>query len=507
MPLFDIPLPAPVRRSITSRKYALDGPSTKRKRNRVSSESSSSDDDLNLSANNDDLLVQSTNPLSLTPDEIAQYRLAGLSLNKQLPQAKGLVDWPHRGFAAEVELHNTQDEGKSGAGEHSGGATRSVESDSQEKNGDEFHASQSIRTPHGHRLRLQHLNVLTAVVHKCLLEGDIPRATRAYSLLIRSEPAGKALDLKTTGYWGIGAELLVRSSQQGKSNKFHHIYDSNSDSDLDDDTERVHNTNTEKDIGAEGKTWGSKQGFELAKSYYETLIIQYPYKKQNHAFVSSLDFWSAMAACEIYGIQAEYRKGFEKLPERYDSESATSSDNDSDREDIFADAHEYIGGSVTGSPTASNSKQRARKYHKMDKIWVQKSNIRVSALSASEALSARMDEIMSRPPFDRDRSMLRLRGMLGLYIGDLNVPVKPVEPPEGDDDRERRFLFLQRKSEYERGVIRKLELWESTRKVFDKCRAEGGPDIDLDNLLQSEIVEEENLDQIEQHSPDEYTED
>jgi hypothetical protein len=104
----------------------------------------------------------STNPLSLTPAEIAQYRLAGLELNEDLPGfgPNGVKDFPHRALP-----------------ERDADINVSVKEKDPTSKGAE-------RGPH---LRIQHLSVLTTILHRCLLEGDIPRATRAWSLLLRME--------------------------------------------------------------------------------------------------------------------------------------------------------------------------------------------------------------------------------------------------------------------------------------------------------------------------------
>jgi hypothetical protein len=497
MPLFDLPLSAAVRRSGTSRKYSSDGSSRKRKRKHASSESSSSHDDLH----NDDLVVQSTNPLSLTPDEIIQYRLAGLSLNKPLPREKGHFDFPHRGLPADAETQKDFKHDDSGRREKGSVASESGVDDVHSEN--EVQDEGSTRQPRGYRLRLQHLSVLTAIVHKCLLEGDIKRATRAYSLLIRSEFAGKALDIKSTGYWGIGAELLIRSQEQGKFNKFHRVSDSGSESESEDlGTE---GTNEDRDIPVlRNKTWGSTQGLGLAKSYYETLIVQYPFKKQYHGYVSSLDFWPAMAACEICGIQSVHQTELMNNSHRYNHGSPALSDDDSDPDDHFEDAQENFEGSTSGSPTP-NIRRRARKHNRLNEIWTERDNIRITALSAAESLGQRMDNTMSRIPFDKNVSMLRLRGMLALYIGDLHVSQRPDELDEEDDDRDERFLFLQRKAEHEQGLARKEAIWGGAKKYFEKCRAEGGPYVDLD-LLRQLAGREESVDQDDERSPRESTE-
>merc|ERR1712093_213285 len=72
------------------------------------------------------------------------------------------------------------------------------------------------------------------------------------------------------------------------------------DDEASDDAEPVQEE--EEDSGVE-RRWGSREGLELAKSYYERLILEYPYNRQFQRSVSALDFWPAMVGCEIYGVQ------------------------------------------------------------------------------------------------------------------------------------------------------------------------------------------------------------
>ncbi|KAH9221398.1 hypothetical protein DL95DRAFT_382293, partial [Leptodontidium sp. 2 PMI_412] len=94
MPLFALPLaPSSTTQnadSKTSRVKFSDLPVRKRKRPRATEESS---DDENSSLDGESAAPAATNPLSLTPLEIAQYQLAGLELDEELPEVKG---FPHR---------------------------------------------------------------------------------------------------------------------------------------------------------------------------------------------------------------------------------------------------------------------------------------------------------------------------------------------------------------------------------------------------------------------------
>ena len=55
--------------------------------------------------------------------------------------------------------------------------------------------------------RLRHLSALTTVLHRCLGEGDIARAKRAFGMLTRAQD----VDIRRGGLWAVGAEISVCS--------------------------------------------------------------------------------------------------------------------------------------------------------------------------------------------------------------------------------------------------------------------------------------------------------
>ncbi|KYG45666.1 hypothetical protein M433DRAFT_42802, partial [Acidomyces richmondensis BFW] len=113
-------------------------------------------------------------------------------------------------------------------------------------------------------LKRQHVENLTTILHTCMLKGDWQRATRAWGLLLRTEVAGRGMDVRRHGRWGIGAELLMRNSIN------------------------------------------VQDGFKLAREYYERLILQYPHTPHSQE-TSSLVFYPALFNIWIYEVQNRYR--------------------------------------------------------------------------------------------------------------------------------------------------------------------------------------------------------
>jgi hypothetical protein len=404
----------------------------------------------------------STNPLSLTPAEVLQYRLAGLELDEEIPNVKG---WPHRGLPAERMKDAVGSSVVAGDGDNADNSVVKVHEDEEAK-----------RAEQGPRLRLQHLSVLTAILQRCLLEGDISRASRAWALLIRAQVGGQGIDLRSSGYWSIGAELLVRNGEKPPTK---HRRSSDADSEHEDPQPEHH----EAELTEKGeKDWGSKDGREKAKDYYERLILQHPYKRQFHESVSALDFWPAMVGCEIYGIQQEQKESLRKVADEYkDGDEADGDENDSETEPVEEEEDVYA---------AEDRRKTRRRRKRAERRWQQQGEIRKTALEAYEKIAARLDELMTTPPYSDSHALLRLRGMLALCIGDLSFPGLPVDYEAEDEDEEsfegkrrlgiggkdteRRFLLRQRLADYERGKKKQREEHLRARKIFERIEKETG---------------------------------
>lgn len=504
MPLFALPL-APSSttqhaQSKTSRVQFSSLPVRKRKRSHESTQSSDEENpDLENEQNGG--AAASTNPLSLTPAEIAQYRLAGLELDEEVPDVKG---FPHRALPRTLGSRDTKGKGKARArrgveDEIDGG---DVKEDLDEK-------EEAVKRPsRGSWLRNQHLSVLTTILHRCLQEGDIQRASRAWAMLLRVQISGKGIDIRSSGYWQVGAGLLMRCLDKKRKYSY--------DEEEEEEEEDVNNDGLEDiaDEDHEGeRRWGSKEGLEKAKNYYERLILEFPYNRQFQHSVSALDFWPAMVGCEIYGIQMEQKEELRRVEqqEEKDDEQDGSADDISDSEDGEEDAEEDIF-------TMYQRRKERRRKKRAGRRWLEREEVRQTALTASEKITARLDELMATPPYSDSHNMLRLRGMLALYIGDLSVPAMPLEDDDQDEveheevilrrkrlgtldkNTERRFLFRQRVTEHERGRKRQSEERKRAAKMFDKILRDGGEN---DDIRDFSLGQDEQVDVISRDSESE----
>lgn len=486
MPLFALPIASSSTtqhaESKSSREKFSNLPVRKRKRRRKTEESS---DDENSSLDGDAGAPAATNPLSLTTLEIAQYQLAGLELYEELPEVKG---FPHKALPQSFGLRDKK-------GKRRGrGDVENLDIEAEELKGEEEGAQEEEeRISRGPWLRNQHLSVLTTILHRCLGEGDIQRASRAWAMLLRMQISGKGIDIRSTGYWELGAGLLVRSFDKKKKYSY------------DDESDVEEEPAMEEDAGGE-RRWGSKEGLELANRYYERLMLEFPYNRQFQRSVSALDFWPAMVGCEIYGVQIEQKEGLRKVEKQEakddeddgSGEESLDSDGDIEEEDPEEDVF------------AINQRRKEKiRQKRAEKRWVERDEVRRTALLASQKIAAKLDEVMTIPPYADSHNLLRLRGMLALYVGDLSVPAMPLEQDEKqpavrkslrlgglDKNTERRFLYRQRIAEHERGQTIQRTERERAAKLFGRIIGDGGEDEDIrDFSLGMNEPEEEEADE------------
>ncbi|KAI9367222.1 extracellular mutant protein 11-domain-containing protein [Aspergillus egyptiacus] len=306
----------------------------------------------------------------LSPEEASQYRLAGLSFNEELPGGH----FPHGPVKEKTRKVNNR-----------GAILKQLSSLSPP-----IYPPQSAA--HQGNIRLHHLSVLTTVLHRCLLDRDYIRAGRAWGLIIREHFGGNPIDVRTEDRWGIGAEILLRQDRQksDESGRF--------DGDLlhgDDGSSRLLFT---------------RKGFEDAKKYYETLIIQHPYQKTAPNAISALHFYPALFGLWIYVAQEESTAARRGLQER-DSGSLRETWDD---EDAGSEVDSQNGGWETYQRLAAG--------------------IRANELTEAQKIAARMDEIISSPPYSDNPEILELRGMVSRWIADLFVSSLPAGKRDDKED-------------------------------------------------------------------------
>lgn len=207
-------------------------PTRKRKRKPVVRESSASPDAhlLELSTQNTEYSAV------ITPEERIQRRLAGQPLDEPPPS----VPFPHASLSKSLP------------------ATTPTSRDGVS------HQPASLRS--------QHLAAMTTLLHRCLQAKDYRRASRALGLILRSETHGKFIDLRHAGLWGIGAEILLRTSGTAR-------------------------------IGSI-----SRQGFDRAKVFYDKMALQHPWHRTWPNVTNAQDFKLAMFGLWIFVTCTESKR-------------------------------------------------------------------------------------------------------------------------------------------------------------------------------------------------------
>lgn len=226
----------------------------------------------------------------------------------------------------------------------------------------------------GGELRQTHLTVLTTILHRCLLEGDFHRAGRAWGMILRSQIGGTPVDPRNHGRWGIGAEILLHRNSQKQS----------ASTQNDQET-----TRDEQSASNEGSIY-TEEGFQLAMEYYRLLIIHHAHRKTMPHAVDEMTFYPAMFSLWIYEI-CEKSKRLRKQNEK-----------DNDR-----------------SLSGSNSNEDATLA--LEEVRAQEIAIRNEELQQAREIAQRLDKLVGSPPYDRYAEILRLRGMVGIWVGDLTL--------------------------------------------------------------------------------------
>ncbi|KAI5283322.1 hypothetical protein KEM54_002214 [Ascosphaera aggregata] len=365
---------------------------------------------------------------TLTPDEQRQYLVSGLDLDSELPGDH----FPHRAPVA--------------AGPQSYKSAVKIQrelSNLAEPVFDPF--------PAGRRtLRLQHLAVVTAILHRCLIAGDYIRAGRAWGLILRDSFAGTPVQVKYTARWGVGAEILLWSD-----------FDCESIS-IDSSKEKYDNGNHRVDRPVRQqrsvyRQWYTRNGFRKAKDYYDRLILQYPYTKSHPHALSPLDFYPAMLGLWISIAQEESRAARESVV------GGGEGDEEDDDGGENNDGNTYTGDNMM--ETAFDSGEVLPPSHYSSRQRSRVISARANELVEAERIAAELDRILQSPPYSDSPRLLELRGMVSQWIGDLHVSSVTADDPDNmplDD--------VQLSLDYRVALERREREIQKANEIFEKAR-------------------------------------
>lgn len=399
----------------------------------------------------------------LSPDDEYQYRVAGQPFNRELPGGH----FPHAPAPiGNVDRSNSDGEtAEARLRRELAGLSPPLYPSHQSLTAAVGEDSQS-----GVGLRLRHLAVLNTIVHRCLLEGDFIRAGRAWGMLLRSEVQGRPIDLRAKGVWGIGAEILMRRDAQVAAERKTASRPNDSSGDEHSGVDRGDRTDD---------VWFSREGFDKARMYYERLILQYPYRRTAPHSVSSLDFYPVMFGLWIYSIQEEYRIIKSRVEARGEE---PGSDEDEQMYDIHNEQESV-------SPVTTDQGKAFQQHE-----WLE--DLRKSQLQQAEQVAARLDELLLSPPYSDSHQLIKIRGMMALWIGDLSV-VGLLKDQTADGLNPRSVDFVdqhmnsdQLRDEYNRGLTRKSLEIDKARSIFVKLVNKGAAiPREVEHLLDQEVVD------------------
>ncbi|KAH7359566.1 hypothetical protein BKA66DRAFT_472821 [Pyrenochaeta sp. MPI-SDFR-AT-0127] len=222
-----------------------------------------------------------------------------------------------------------------------------------------------------HALKKAHLNLVSTVMHRCLLEGDYERAGRAWGIILRSQVAGgRPVDVRNHGRWGVSAEILLRRNPLSGQTRPQH--------------------------DASWKSGGelfSEKGFELAKEYYERMIVQHPNRRTHPHAVDERFFYPAMFSFWIFETCQMSKRARERA-----------------RDEADLRLHSSRSTSADSLPSSPSDDSRANG-----------DTIRVEELARAMEIAERLGQLIASPPFDKEPSLLQLRGNVSLWISNLVI--------------------------------------------------------------------------------------
>ncbi|KAI2780798.1 hypothetical protein F4815DRAFT_469129 [Daldinia loculata] len=407
----------------------------------------------------------SINPLSHTPDTLRQFAVAGLSPTEEIP-SKANPLFPHKPLQPEGKRRRKRDVSKD-------------DENATEKQDKGVTSKQ-------HSERLKHLSTLTAILHRCLGEGDIPRAKRAFGLLVQT----KDVDIRQAGLWAIGSEILMRDGESEEDQLRH-----------------------KQGRGNELRRWGSAANVDKVKSYFETLIQQHPHDPHRPQLTSALDFWPALFGIEVYNIDAEMRAAMHHLQQQQQQDQDQGQDQEEEAGYGFDVDMAY-------SDETFESHRELQDQRRREAIYAARDEIRTRALIAAEAVAKQMDQVMENAPYGAHRGLLRLRAHLALFVGDLCLPARLMDD-DGYVSREERKKQKKRMkkgkgknsedglraraetAEDHAALVRRRDEQGKARMLFRKVLDGGGErELEADSWVRKFVDEGEDEDEDEDDDVD-----
>ena len=298
-------------------------------------------------------------------------------------------------------------------------------------------AASTVQSPGGPSrdnlaLKTKHLNVLSTIMHRCLLEGDYNRAARAWGMVLRTQAHGKPIEPRQNGLWGLGAELLMRRKDKQDS----YIIDGDAYSD---------------------------HGFELAKDYYKRLILQYPIRIFQPNAIDATTFYPPLFSVWIMQV-LERSKRARRHPRRA-TEVALADDTIMDEDTLM-----------------TSDEKRAHEEYVQDE-----------ELSGAREISEKLDELVQSPPYDKNAQLLVLRGHIGLWISDLLLGKTAAQDQDDGWDYDTETIDLQGNEDVADKIQKCLNSREELNRAAECFRqaskVSNTPPQDIDSIVRAQELD------------------
>jgi hypothetical protein len=306
------------------------------------------------------------------------HYVAGYSRNKSLPGG----NFPHAAAPPTASEYDVRSQTK----------TRVIEEELAKL---KLFVPKSVLSSEAHStsLKARHVNNLTAIMHRCMLEGDWRRAKRAWSILLRIEVGGYGMDIRAHGRWTIGAELLMRT---GGSSKQEPITEGLSDN-MDDPQGEDDRHGQQRQVQE-----FTEEGFKLARDYYERLILQFPHTQHTqHSLVTARVIYPALFNIWVYQVQ----DSAERARRAVERDTLVSSPPHSERTNPS---------SRDGTPAWRNLASTAARNKKAFRA------ITTRELDQAGQIDQRLTDVVSSPPFDTIVYLRRLQGNICVWMANLH---------------------------------------------------------------------------------------
>ncbi|KAI2467117.1 hypothetical protein F4781DRAFT_323458 [Annulohypoxylon bovei var. microspora] len=392
----------------------------------------------------------SINPLSHTPDTLRQFAVAGLSPIDEVPSKLHPL-FPHKPLSSISKRQEVRSGSfiptLSGAeSEDDRGTARSQDKETTVKQLTE---------------RLRHISTMTAIMHRCLNDGDIARAKRAFGLLVQS----KWVDIRLGGLWAVGSEILMRDGEaEEQQNRQQQPLQQQQATNEDGYEEARPSDETVASEREEPRRWGSAANVDKVRAYFENLIQQHPHDQHRPHLTSALDFWPALFGVEIYSLDAEFRRATHRL------QASLENDN----EDSFMEEDGFTDDPGAGMDVDMDEAFEARRgvgRRRME--WAARDSLRSETQAAAERIARQMDATMENAPYAAHRGLLRLRANLALFVGDLYLPSRLL-----DGDHAEEALRARAGSVEERGALDRREQEQDRSRAWFRKILDGGGELD-----------------------------